>query len=149
MSSCDSTSMLESLGKKLGHNYTLERTFVWESSRGSLCGREFEHLDCVLETLVSRCQLYQPVVQVLTLDTHAMHEYFDFCHNLGENPGCWGEAIWQCPELIDGIPSKISKREVWIVKWLVHRPGTLAAQVQYPVTAGMLYLVLKPSYQHW
>jgi len=32
--------MLESLGKKLGENYTPEtRTSVWELSRGSLCGR--------------------------------------------------------------------------------------------------------------
>ena len=81
--------MLESLGKKLGQNDTPERTSVWESSRGSLCGREFEHLDRVGLCLGDTCLemlIVSAIVQVLTqVDTHAMHddEYFDFCHNIG------------------------------------------------------------------
>ena len=39
--------------------------------------------------------------------------------------------------------------EAWIVWWLTHLPGMLAAWVQYSLMAVVVYLVLKPGSQHW
>ena len=71
---------------------------------------KIEHLYSVLEALVMRWLIDEPVIQVLTeIDVHQVYQHFDLCHNLGEYPRCWRKAKRQCPELVYGVPSLKSK----------------------------------------